>query len=157
MANPALAPGALLKPAPGSAKLARQVRKLKAKGAVEKSIAEVEREKNRADREIRFHCFLRDHRRCRAFGTVLKFDGDEEGKKTAWNHHIVFLSAGGTDDTSNRLTISWAAHKLIHDGLLEIIEPANANQTVRFKLYELKSGTRTFVREWDSPNPSEGR
>lgn len=147
MSNPDLAVGALMKPAPGAARLARQVRKLKAKGAVEKSIAAVDAEAARADREIRFHCYLRDHRRDRAFGTPLLFE-TENLKKLAHNHHIRFRSAGGSDDPSNRLTVSFLAHQLIHDGLLEIVLPANANEPVKFKEYEMRSGTRTFKREW---------
>lgn len=140
----------LRKPAEGTAKIARKVRKLQAKGAIEKTIKEVEAEASRADREIRFHCYLRDHRRCRAFKTLVKFDADEDSPKSAWNHHIVFLSAGGSDMPENRLTISWKAHKMIHDGLLEVVEPANANEAVTFREYEMRSGTREFVREWRS-------
>lgn len=145
----------LWKDAPGSARIERQVRKLKAKGAIEKTLKEVEAETSRADREIRFHCFLRDHRRCRIFGVLLKFDADESSPKSAWNHHIIFKSAGGSDDPSNRLTICWKAHKMIHDGLLEIIEPADANTTVRVREYEMLGGTRHLLREFSSPNPSE--
>jgi hypothetical protein len=139
----------LRKPVEGSARLKRQTEKLKAKGAIEKTITAVKREDDRADREIRFFCFLRDHRKCRAFGTPLKFDTDNL-KKRAHNHHIVFLSAGGSNDPSNRITLGPVAHQMIHDGLLEIVEPANANETVRFKEYEMRSGTRAFKCEWES-------
>ncbi len=147
MANPDLDFNALQKPARGSARLARQVRKLKAKGAIEKTITEVDSEARRADREIRFHCFLRDNRRCRAFGTALKFDTDKLSKK-AENHHIKPKSAGGSDDPFNRCTLSPLAHQMRHGGELEI--EGNADETLTFKLYELKGGTRHFVREWES-------
>jgi hypothetical protein len=137
------------KPAEGTARLKRQTEKLRAKGAIEKSIKEVEAEAGRADREIRFFCYLRDHRKCRAFGTPVKFDTDVL-KKKSHNHHIVFLSAGGSNEPFNRITLSWKAHRMIHDGLLEIVEPANANETVTFREYEMRSGTRTFKCEWES-------
>lgn len=148
MANPDLAFGALQKPALGTARLNRQVRKLKAKGAVEKSIKAVEAEAARADRAIRFHCFLRDHRRCRAFGTVLKFDTDNLSKR-AENHHLVPKSAGGRDDASNRCTLGVKAHRMRHEGLLDI--EGNADAVLTFTEYTWNTdGSRTFLRRWES-------
>jgi hypothetical protein len=135
------------KPAPGSGRLQRQVNRLKAKGAIEKTITEVDSEARRADREIRFHCFLRDNRRCRAFGTPLKFDTDNLKKKSE-NHHVIPKSAGGSDDPWNRCTLSPLAHSMRHGGELEIT--GNADETLTFKQYEFKGGTRVFLREWES-------
>ena len=148
MANSDLAFGALMKPAPGTARLARQVRKLKAKGAVEQSIGAVAAEAARADRAIRFHCFLRDHRRCRAFGMLLKFETDNLQKK-AEHHHIILVSAGGSDAPSNRLTLSLKAHRLRHEELLDI--EGNADEVVTFTEYTWNTdGSRKLLRRWQS-------
>jgi len=136
------------KPAPGAARLKRQTDKLKDKGAIEKSITAVEAEARRADREIRFFCFLRDHRKCRAFGILLKFDTDNLKKKSE-NHHIVLKSAGGSDDPENRITLSPKAHQMRHAETLDV--EGNGNGTVTFTEYEFNTdGSRRFIRSWES-------
>lgn len=138
----------ITKPAPGSSRLQRQVRKLAAKGAIEKSITAVKAEDSRADREIRFHCYLRDKRKCRAFGTLLLFD-TENLKKKAQNHHIQFLSAGGSNAPSNRITLGPKAHQMIHNGELDC--DGNADEAVTFRSYTWNTdGSRKLLCEWES-------
>lgn len=148
MANRDLAFGALQKPASGAAKLARQARKLEAKRDADREIAVGRAEATRADREVRFYCFLRDGRRCRAFGVLLKFDTDDL-RKRAQNHHIIFRSAGGSDGPENRATLSYRAHAMIHEGTLTA--EGDGNGTVTFTEYTFATdGSRRFLRRWES-------
>lgn len=48
-------------------------------------------------------------------------------------HHMVYRSAGGTDDLKNMITLCWNCHRQHHDGFLNIEwGPDGANDAVQF-------------------------
>lgn len=135
------------KPARGTGKLKRYERRQKERKAIADAEAMSKVEAQRADRAIRFHCYLRDKRQCRAFGVPLLFDTDNPKRKSE-NHHITPKSLGGSDLPENRITLSWLAHRMRHDGELDITGDGNGD--VRFTQYTFEGGTRRLLREWVS-------
>lgn len=135
------------KPLPGSGKLERKERKRLASVEVRKQEKASDTLSDLQYKAVRFEVFTRDYGRCRAFGARLEFDGTKVEKR-AEIHHVVYRSAGGPDTLDNLITLSWRAHKMEHNGLLEL--EGNPNGAVTFKEYEFRSGTRAFVREWVS-------
>ena len=133
------------KPVDGSGRAERQTRRRARAIIKERTAKRLKAEARRQDRAVRFACFLRDGRQCRAFGTPLKFETDLLAV-LAHNHHITYRSAGGSDESANRVTLSPFAHRLEHEGLLEI--GGNADETLTFTRYEWAGGTRQFVRAW---------
>lgn len=146
LARPAMGT-ATPKPVRGSARLKTYENKLTRKRATEKGLKAAKQDEAAHDRLVRFHCFLRDKKRCRALGVLLEFDTDNL-KKRAENHHVVPLSLGGSNEPSNRCTLSPEAHRMRHDSELEIT--GNADECLHMKQYEFKGGLRLFVREWES-------
>lgn len=136
----------LRKPEPGSGREARRIRAAERRAEQEKADRKVEREEAAAWTAIRHLVYLRDHRRCRAFGTPTIFLTDDLFK-LAHVHHILYRSQGGGDTLDNLILLGYAAHKLVHDGLLDIF--GDANGKVTFKQYEYAGGTRRLVRTWE--------
>jgi hypothetical protein len=144
MANPDLAFGALMK----SSKFAREVDKHKART----KRATAKRQEARRDRvEWALVCLSivkRDQGRCRVCGRTVKPLSDDP-KVRAEVHHIVYRSAGGSDDESNLLLTCGECHFLEHqhrieidghgDGLVTIVTRDEAGKT---------------IREWASPCPA---
>lgn len=137
----------LQKPAKGSGKLERYTRRLARRREAERHDKAAKLAETKRLREIRFGCYLRDHRRCRAFKTPLLFETDNL-LKLAHSHHKIHKSAGGSDEAHNRVTLSPKAHRMHHDGLLEM--DGDPNATLTFYEYEFAGGTRKLVRTWES-------
>jgi len=137
----------LAKPAPGSGRLERFLRRVKRRASVKQQKLTAAREARQVDRAVRYACFLRDRRCCRAYGTPLAFDTDNLFK-LAHNHHLVFRSAGGSDGAENRITLSPQAHRLMHGGYLTA--EGDGNGAVRFTEYAFVGTAREIVREWVS-------
>lgn len=93
----------------------------------------------------RLTAYERDGGKCRATGKWLPFRHPSL-LKVAHSHHVVFLSAGGSDGPENRITISWPIHKLIHGHRLDVT--GNPNGTVHFIQKNLETGK--VEHEWSS-------
>lgn len=135
------------KPAPGTGRIERYQRRILRRALKMRSQKAEDRAEQARQKLIRLSVYTRDHGRCRAFGVPLKFESDNLLKRSEC-HHIVYRSAGGTWDTFNLCTLSPKAHRMEHEGLLEV--SGNADHTLTFTEFEYRSGTRTFVRTWES-------
>lgn len=145
MANPDLAFGALAKPS----KLDRQMRKHAAKTARQSNKRKATRVKWGEEAAIRKACYIRDGGKCRATGVDLRLITDNPAK-LAHCHHIVFRSAGGSDQMHNRITLSPIVHEQIHRH--EVDCDGDGNGAVTFTVRDCVSGQ---IRErWTSPCPT---
>ena len=134
----------LRKPMLGSGRLERYTRRL----ARRQEAAKAEKDAKHAEylrlKKIRWDCYLRDSRKCRAFGIPLLFETDNL-LKLAHSHHVKHKSAGGSDEAFNRATLSPKAHQLHHDGLLTIT--GNGNSTLYLVQRDSKGIT---LKAWES-------
>lgn len=73
--------------------------------------------------DLKQYVFKRDLWRCRNCGY----------RNDLHAHHIVFRSAGGTDEDFNLVTLCSSCHDGVHQGGLTIVEPANAEEHLVFK------------------------
>lgn len=132
------------KPAKGSGRSERQTRRQARKRVTDADDRNAKAAARASDLAIRFACFLRDGRKCRAFGTPLLFETDNLAK-LAHNHHVVYRSAGGSDAAENRITLSPRAHALVHETLLTI--EMNAFGSITFKLYKWAEDAVSQIHE----------
>lgn len=94
----------------------------------------------------RQQAYQRDHGLCRVFGVPVKLTSANP-LEVAHAHHVIFRSAGGTDDLSNLATVSARAHDLIHRHVIDV--SGNANGTLVIRQRNIETGR--IVREWESP------
>lgn len=132
------------KPAEGSGRLRRYETRLARRRAAAKTEKDAKHAEYLRLKAIRFACYLRDHRRCRAFGTPLLFETDNL-TKLAHSHHIIHKSAGGSDEAFNRATLSPRAHELHHAGQLTIT--GDGNGRLQFTLRDKKG---IVLRVWEA-------
>lgn len=121
---------------------ARQVLKRLAKAVTtrRKKLADYQ-----ADKAIRFACWERDKGRCRACGVTVPFQHPSL-IVASHNHHIQYRSAGGSDESFNRVTLDWACHSAEHDGLLSMSGDANG-----MLLFTLRDKKQIVRKVWGSP------
>jgi 5-methylcytosine-specific restriction endonuclease McrA len=123
------------------AKYDRKLARKREKDRVER----LERERQAAIREQRF---VMDKGRCRAYDVPLSLV-TKNPRERAHCHHVIFRSAGGSDELHNRVTLSPKAHEQIHDHKLDIFgEP---NSTLTFELKNPETGQ--VLERWESPLP----
>lgn len=146
MANPDLAFGALLKPLARQDAAERKYARRQARRA-EKTAAD--RENHLRQSMIRIDVYRRDAGRCRAFGRSLKL-ADVNPASVAHCHHLIYRSAGGSDEPHNRVTLSPEAHRLEHDHKLRI--DGDPNGTLIFTRVEPETGK--VLERWESPCPT---
>lgn len=132
--------GPILKPSA----LDRQIEKYKRRMAKAKDKRAEERREREAWSVVRKAAFVRDRGRCRAFGTPLSLV-TANPELLAHAHHVVFRSAGGSDDLSNVCTLSPRAHEMVHRHMLDVEGDANATLTFRQRHPE----TGRIEREWE--------
>jgi 5-methylcytosine-specific restriction endonuclease McrA len=131
------------KPARGSALLARRERKAERKRQSMRAWLTDWRTRTKAKQKLRVSAFERDGGRCRAFWTKLSLTG---GPFEAMNlHHIVPVSLGGSDELFNRVSLSFNAHRMIHDDLLDC--EGDGNGLVTFTQKDRKG---RIVHAWTS-------
>jgi 5-methylcytosine-specific restriction endonuclease McrA len=133
------------KESPAIAKLKRQddkAAKRKAKTAAKRKAKEAERQ---AWLRMRMRIYERDKGCCRCCQKPVKFtSGDWDQAST---HHIVYRSAGGSDETSNLVTICMRDHQAEHGHLLSI--EGNADGLLSFVRYRFTDAGREVVRQWE--------
>ena len=99
-------------------------------------------------------CYDRDHGLSRISGRPLEFRSPNPWK-VGDPHHIVWRSAGGSDELSNLALIGRDEHDMGHGrGNFKFryeIE-GDANHTLTIRQYATETGR--LVREYESPNPS---
>jgi 5-methylcytosine-specific restriction endonuclease McrA len=133
------------KDSPAIAKLKRQdakAAKRKAKSAAQRKAKEAKRQ---AWIKLRMLVHERDKGMCRCCFKPVKFaSGDWE---QAHPHHVVYRSAGGTDDTANVVTLCMLCHNMEHGHVLEI--SGNADALLSFVRYKFTDAGREVVRQWE--------
>lgn len=134
----------LLKPS----KLDRLIRRQQGRVSAEALKRKLRRTEMAREREIRMATYERDKGLCRAYGVPVNFAGVDP-LRVAHCHHFKYRSAGGSDDISNRITLSPQAHDLEHRHLLHI--SGDPNGTLEFALYDAEG---EFIGSWESPCPS---
>jgi 5-methylcytosine-specific restriction endonuclease McrA len=94
---------------------------------------------------LRAKVFQRDKGRCRAFGTPVAFSSPDP-KKLAHVHHVIYRSAGGSNELDNLILLSLPAHEMVHQmGTLDVTGDGNA--LVTFTLKNLETGK--VIRVWE--------
>lgn len=144
--NPALfGTDALKKPSTGSRKRGLFTRKEKRRISRDRDKRKAKIEASARLKAIRIACFQRDHGRCRAYGVPVKLESDNPFT-LAHCHHIVYRSAGGSDELFNRCILSPKAHEEEHAGQLEIA--GDPNSILWFTLKDKETGR--VMRAWES-------
>lgn len=131
----------LWKPSPlevAERKAQRKVSRRAAKLALERA----EREYQQA---IRLQVFIRDGFRCRACDALVKLYSDNP-LTVGHAHHVVYRSAGGSDELHNRLLLCAYCHDREHRHLLRITGTPDA--TVTFEQFNPETGR--LLRTWES-------
>lgn len=138
------------KPSP----LAREKRQHDKRVARAKAKRTADRIDDEADRAIRLEVRKRDQGRSRFSGTILKWTSDNPAI-VGHAHHIVYRSAGGSDEAFNRVTLTPDEHDMVHHRhpkyVLDILG-SDANKTLRFVQKDRETGK--VIKRVTSPNPS---
>lgn len=108
-------PAPLLKPS----KLERDVRRYERKQAKAVDLRKKERAAARMWLKVRAAVYDRDHGQCRVCGNPVRFQS-RSPFDIAHTHHIVYRSAGGTDDLSNLVLLCGPCHSDEHRHKLDI-------------------------------------
>ena len=104
------------------------------------------REAQAQARAIRAACWGRDGGKCRACGKVVKLRSDSPFD-LMHAHHIIFRSAGGADELSNRLCLCGICHDDVHRHVLTI------SGDPYLVLFTKVDNQGTVVKVWESPCP----
>ena len=97
---------------------------------------------------IRLEVFRRDRWVCRACFRRMLWQHDDP-RRVGHAHHVVYRSAGGSDQPSNLVTLCAACHEQEHQHLLTIEGRPDATLT-----FTLRDTHRNVLHVWESPNPS---
>lgn len=145
MANPDLAFGALFKKSRFDRDMAKHERRTQKQAQTRKD-------------EIRdriewalvvLDVWTRDKERCRVCGRLTKTVGLNP-KTRATAHHVVYRSAGGSDELWNLATVCGQCHADEHDHKIAINGRADGTLTIQ----QFDPETGTVLHTFESPNPS---
>lgn len=131
------------KPLPGSGRLERRARRLKAKAALEPETHQEKLERLEFWRVLRFDLYARDCGCCRACGLALDLEAGL-ASNALHAHHLKHRSAGGQDVLDNLAALCVKCHRLHHDGRLLI------SGTVALLSFVLRNLKGVVVRSWES-------
>lgn len=112
------------KPAPGSGRAERFARKQARRREAETSLRQIRLAALNDERKRRSACYVRDGGRCRRCGQRVWLRSDSP-VELAHCHHIVFRSAGGSDELHNRVTLCATCHGLVHQHRLDVAVEAD--------------------------------
>ncbi len=93
---------------------------------------------------VRERAYRRDGGCCRVLGIPLKLHSDNPFL-VAHAHHVIYRSAGGTDDLDNILTVSLDAHRMEHEHKIDI--SGHANGVITIATMQPETGKVLSVRE----------
>jgi hypothetical protein len=139
---------AFFKPAKGTAKLEqfdrkeeRRIEKAKAADALRRAAAK--------DWDlVKRHVYERDLGQCRVCRVALHFKTSNPYHQFH-PHHIVYRSAGGTDQPENVCVVCVICHRAEHDHRISIT--GNANEALTISSFTFKpDGSRELIRTWHS-------
>jgi 5-methylcytosine-specific restriction endonuclease McrA len=132
------------KPARGTWRADLLKRKAASKTEANKAIRQAKLAARKVEDDIRREVYARDGGWCRACEEALVFTGSLTDMMHA--HHLVYRSAGGADDPSNRIALCFECHRDEHDHKLRI--SGDPNGLVEFRLVDLETGE--VLRAWES-------
>lgn len=132
------------KPAKHSGKAERRVRKDKRQAIIAQAKKRQRLDKAKAYQLVRLQVFTREKGCCRAFGDALYFEHPDP-HRVGHCHHVIYKSAGGNDTVDNLIFVSWKAHTMIHEGLLDVSGDPNG-----FIYFTQKNRKGQIVKTWES-------
>lgn len=146
MANPDLAPGALMKPD----RFDRDLAKFEKRRAKDRAKRALKVEENAAWKALSWKVFNRDGGCCRICGRALKFNCDDP-REDADAHHIIFRSAGGPNETWNLITVcAFPCHRQIHRRMPNLWLEVEGNGDEEVSIQSINPETGRVIRQWES-------